>query len=202
MKKIDEISIEDFKKFDGGWSIAPIPSYIAFKHVHFDDKLNILEFGSGKGTTNIVDFLKSKKIDFNYTSVENDKNYAKTNDVDYIIYHLSTEYTMRDIENIKLSLFLVYDLVIVDGPTGFGRAGWYEKIKGNVKEGTIIYIDDFHHYEEFGIELDKSFEYDVISLYNKNPSFEIVNEGIEIVQENAPYNFDKSYKIVKVKSIK
>jgi hypothetical protein len=202
MEKINEIKLEDFKDFNGGWSLAPIPTFFTLKNVNFDKTLNILEFGSGQGTTNIVNFLNSKNVDFNYTSVENDKSYAKTEGVEYILYDIPNNYEMSHIDNVDLPLSLIYDLVIVDGPTGVGRAGWYKKIKNNVRPGTTIYVDDFHHYSEFGTELDNSFEYELISLYNKNSSFEIVNEGIDVVSENTPYIFDKSYKIVKIKNIK
>jgi hypothetical protein len=200
-----ETDIQDFIHFNSGWSLSPYEIYLSIKNVTFENKLKILEFGSGDGTTKLVDFLNKKNVIFCYTSVEHDKSFAKTPNVDYITYDLSNGYNLSEIENVDLHLEKIYDLVIVDGPNGIGRCVWYSKIKNNVREGTIILVDDFHHYKEFSLELDKNFEYEVINLYNQNLSFsaEKINEGLEIV-DNFSSNLvgDKSYKIVRITKIK
>ncbi len=41
----------------------------------------------------------------------------------------------------------VYDIVVVDGPHGNGRNFSFLHIKNFVAKGTIIYIDDYNHYD-------------------------------------------------------
>lgn len=201
---MEKINLEDFSKFPSGWSLSPYSIYLACKHTTNNGVLNVLEFGSGEGTNQLVALLNSKEINFKYTSVEHDSTYAKTPNVEYIIYPLAHNYNPNDIENIQLTLTDVYDLVIVDGPHGVGRAKWYSKIKKNVKEGTIILIDDFHHYLEFETELNKVFEYNLINVFNIDKRFtvDVVNEGLELVDINSPYHGNKTHKIIQVKKIK
>ena len=203
MKKI-QVEINDFSNFKGGWGLAPFEIYLTIKHVEFNDVLNILEFGSGDGTTNLVNLLKLKNVIFDYTSIEHDEAYAKTPDVKYHLYNLNNNYVSEDITKVTLELDKTYDLVIVDGPHGVGRANWYSKFKKNVRNGTIILVDDFHHYKEFGEELDKHFIYETVNLFNQNRQFTEtdINEGIETIDINNSFIMDKSYKIIKVKGIK
>lgn len=198
---MENITLNDFAKFNGGWSLSPYTIYLAMKHVNFKNKINILEFGSGEGTKNLVDFLQSKNINFDYLSIEHDKNYAKNEFVKYFLYDLNYSYSPEDIEKVDLTLEGIYDLVIVDGPHGVGRSKWYEKIKNHVKSGSIILIDDFHHYTEFETELNKVFEYDTINVFNIDERFtnNIVNEGIDIVDINSPYHYRKTHKVIKIK---
>ena len=203
MNKI-QIELNDFSSFKGGWGLAPYPIFLSIKHVEYEDKLNILEFGSGDGTTYLTNLLQNKNVSFDYTSIEHDKKYANTPNVHYQLYDLKHDYTANDLDKVVLKLDKIYDLVIVDGPHGSGRAKWYSKFKNNVKEGTIILIDDFHHYTEFGDELDRHFNYNTINIFNQNRRFSPmdINEGVEIVDINSPYIMDKTYKIIKVINIK
>jgi predicted O-methyltransferase YrrM len=189
------VKVEDFSKFTGGWGMSSYSMFLAIKHSLYESKLNILEFGSGDGTSHLVNYLNSKDIKFNYVSVENDKNYAKTPNVNYIY----KTYDVNSIDALDLNLNDVFDLVIVDGPHGVGRAKWYSKFKNNIKEGTIIIVDDYHHYKEFSEQLDANFEYININTFNQNNKWQIINDGIDPTDlENKYCNMDKSYKIVKV----
>lgn len=203
MKKIS-IELQDCHAFSGGWGIAPYEVYFSIKHLEYEEKLRILEFGSGQGTTNLVNLLVDKKIDFEYFSIENDINYAKTPLVKYQLYEIADNYDLNDLSKIDLDLIGYYDLVIVDGPHGVGRCKWYSKFKNNVREGSIILVDDFHHYKEFSTELDAHFEYDVINFFNTSRRFTDtdINYGIEQVDMNSNLISDKSYKIVKITKIK
>ena len=196
----NNIILSDFTNFVGGWSLSPYSIYLSYKHSTNNGIFNILEFGSGDGTNKLVEYLIDKKIDFKYTSIEHDTDYAKTPNVDYIIYPLDYDYTPSDIEKIDLKLDRIFDLVIVDGPHGVGRAKWYSKFKDNIRKGTIVLIDDFHHYEEFEIELNKVFEYETINIFNIDRRFtnETVNDGLELVDENSPYHSNKTHKIIKI----
>lgn len=60
-----------------------------------------------------------------------------------------------------------FDLILIDDPNGDKRSLWYSKIRGNVKEGTIILIDDFNHYKNFSDELDKNFNYELLSHHDE-----------------------------------
>jgi len=201
-KKI-HLELNEFLDFKGGWSLAPYSIFLAIKHLTYTNELNILEFGSGDGTTQLVDLLTKNNITFNYTSVEHDKAYAKTPNVNYQLYSLDGwNYNPNDLDLITLTLDRMYDLVIVDGPHGVGRAKWYSKFKNNVKKGTIVVVDDFHHYAEFGIELDTHFEYETINLFNCKGQHVIVNEGIDIADTTSPMVLEKSYKVVKILNIK
>ena len=194
------ITLSDFTKFIGGWSLSPYSIYLAYKYTTNNGILNVLEFGSGDGTNKLVEFLTTRKISFKYTSIEHDSNYAKTPNVDYIIYPLNYNYNPSDIENIDLILNDVYDLVIVDGPHGAGRAKWYNKIKKFIRQGTIMLIDDFHHYNEFETELNKVFEYETINVFNIDKRFttDIINDGLELVDVTSPHHCNKTHKIIKI----
>ena len=199
---MNNFTLEEFSKFSGGWSLSPYSIYLAMKHVNLiDNKINILEFGSGDGTKKLVEFLKSKSIDFDYVSVEHDKHYAESPEVEYILYKIPYDYTPIHIDSVELNLNKTFDLVIIDGPHGVGRANWYKKIQKNVKNNTIILIDDFHHYKEFEDELNRVFEYDTISVFNIDKRFtnQIVNEGIELVDVNSSLHGNKTHKVIKIK---
>lgn len=206
MQKIN-LQIEDFSDFKGLWGLTPYEIFIALKNTTYKDKLNILEFGSGDGTTNLVNLLNKKLVPFNYISVENDKNFATTENVNYIMYDLpidvnsSYDEYLLDKVNLKLD-DTIFDLVIVDGPHGVGRSRWYQKFKNNTREGTIILVDDFFHYTQFEDELNKNFKYDLINVFSSQLHItgNFINEGEDLTDMNHKLsNFEKCYKIVKVK---
>lgn len=199
---MDNLILEDVSKFPGGWSLSPYSIYLALKYTTVENnKINILEFGSGEGTKNLVEVLKNKSIKFEYVSVEHDTNYAKSQEVEYVMYNIPHNYKPSDIEAINLNIDKIFDLVIIDGPHGVGRAKWYKKILNNIKNGTIILIDDFHHYQEFEDELNKVFTYETINVFNIDKRFtkEIVNEGIELVNVGSDLHKYKTHKVVRVK---
>lgn len=203
MNKI-EVVLEDFASFKGGWGLAPYPTYFALKYVTYLEELSVLEFGSGEGTTILTNLLQKKQVPYRYRSIEHDAAYAKTPGVQYQLYSISHQYTPSEIDEVELQLEGVYDLVIVDGPHGVGRARWYSKFKDYVREGTIVLIDDYHHYKEFGDEFCKHFEYEVVNLFNENPRFTpyTINEGMERVDLSSSYIMDKTYKVVRIKRVK
>ena len=199
---MNDFKIEDFKNFIGGWSLSPYAIFLSLKYTNFgENKINILEFGSGDGTIKLINFLKSKNIEFDYTSVEHDINYQVSKEVKYIIYDLPKNYDPSHIENINLNLDKKYDLIIVDGPHGVGRSKWYKKFKDNVKDGTIVLVDDFHHYKEFDYDLDLNFKYELINVFNVDNRFtdKIVNDGFELIDITSPFHNNKTHKIVKIK---
>ena len=55
----------------------------------------------------------------------------------------------------------------MDGPNGDKRSLWYSKIRSVVKPGTLLLIDDFNHYKCFSDELDKNFNYELLSFSNE-----------------------------------
>ena len=92
---------------------------------------------------------------------------------------------MNDIENTFIP-DVQFDLILIDGPNGDKRSLWYSKIKNNVKIGTICLIDDFNHYKCFGEELDRNYEYELLSFSD---------------EPFVPYG-EHSWKIVRILSIK
>lgn len=202
--KID-ISLEDAKYFPGNFSLTPEEIYLALKHCSYREKFTILEFGAGESTVQLSKLLTQKHIPFEYHVFENDPLYIKNiGDVHYHYYFLPSipfhrcsewndvvaRYTLPDLPN--------FDLVIVDGPHGVARSQWYSKFKKYTKPGTIILIDDFQHFKEFGEALDKNFTYSTVIEYNQCPSWKIANEGME----HLTYYVNKTFKIVKVISTK
>jgi hypothetical protein len=171
----------DIPQFAGGWSYTQWEMTELFKHISYKDTYSILEFGSGASTILLYNhFIKYVK-DLTFITYEsNDGYYTPDNPGIKYVY-----YDENDINNVKIEDGK-YDLILVDGPNGDKRSLWYKKIRPNVKEGTIILIDDFNHYDCFGTELDRNFNYDVLS-YHDEP---FIAYG------------EHSWKIVKVTSLK
>lgn len=201
---MQNITINDFLHFPGEWSLSPYTIYLALKYCTYNEKINILEFGSGTGTECLIKFLTDKNISFNYTSVEHDKQFANNSNVNYIFYNLkSADFfydSSEDVKNVNLDLKDIYDLIIIDGPHGISRKFWYEKIINNIKSGTIIVVDDYHHFKDFETELYKNFKFDIINEFSAGTKFTPtdINQGIEQVNTNLPFNFNKTHIIVKI----
>ena len=191
--------LEDCEKFPGSFSLAPMEVYLALKHATYEDKFNVLEFGAGQGTIRLVELLNNKGIDFTYNSFENSPEYLlKIPNVTFHYYNLpwcewgTMEKWRPYVQAVQMIKLPTADLVIVDGPHGVSRADWYPKFKEFTREGTIILIDDFHHYREFGQALNENFVYETILEYHYN----YVNEGLEHIDGDV----GKCFKIVKVLS--
>lgn len=58
----------------------------------------------------------------------------------------------------------IYDIVLIDGPNGVLRSKWYSKIRNNISYNTIMLIDDYNHYNEFETELNRNYNYTILSL--------------------------------------
>ena len=124
------------------------------------DSINFLEFGAGTTTGKLYNALKTKYNNVNYVTYEDNPKWVPTNKgIDVRLYN------KKDLINGSLSIpsYEKYDIVIVDGPNGELRKYWYQIFKDNVKDNTIIHIDDAFHYPSFEDELDSTFKnYDVI----------------------------------------
>jgi hypothetical protein len=157
--------------------------FIDIDEIKIRNSYNILEFGSGDSSIKIANI---------FSNIDNLTYYTYESNSDYIQKHnkiINIEYDENNIQKIKLSDNIYgniqFDLVLVDGPNGDNRKFWYNKFKYYCKIGTIILIDDFNHYTSFGEELDKNFEYELLS-FNDEPF--------------VPYG-EHSWKIVKVLNI-
>lgn len=154
--------------FVGGWSytqreINELFKFIDLYQVAINNNFNILEFGAGNSSTKIANIINKVTNNLTYYTYESDWNFVPMdNRIRTIIYD------ENDIENVNLSLNITFeqkfDLVLVDGPNGNNRKFWYRKFKNYVKPGTIILVDDFNHYTSFGEELDKHFNYELLSF--------------------------------------
>lgn len=125
------------------------------------DNISVLEFGAGITTVKLYDALKTKYNDVNYVTYEDNPKWAPNHKgIDVRLYN------KKDLTSDKLSIpnDEKYDIVIVDGPDGELRKYWYEIFKDNVKDNTIIHVDDAFHYPSFESELSLTFKnYDIIS---------------------------------------
>ena len=59
-----------------------------------------------------------------------------------------------------------YDLIILDGPNGNGRNFSFLHIKNHINKNTIIFIDDYNHYD-FLEKCQELFDVDVIFKYTE-----------------------------------
>jgi hypothetical protein len=149
----------EFPKFNGGWSYTQLEMTELFKHLKFQPTFSILEFGSGDSTKKLYSYIRPQVQNLFFYTYESDNTFLETepSDIKYIKYNISEidSLTIPDIQ---------FDLILIDGPNGELRSKWYSKIKKNVKQGTILLIDDFNHYKSFSTELDKNFEYELLSF--------------------------------------
>lgn len=198
-----DITQDDTMGFPGDWSLNPQEIYRALKFTCYQNSMKILEFGAGEGTVQLTKFLVKKNISYEYHVFENNVQFAKELDnVTYYLYELPSNVHCNEwgstIENIELPILPIFDLVIVDGPHGVSRAKWYSKFKKYTRPGTVILIDDFHHYKEFEEALEKNFKYITIVEYNQAHTWKLINEGIDPLD---PLAGNKTFKIVIVKEV-
>lgn len=84
--------------------------------------------------------------DVDYTKQFNDKEYDKSLMYDKIsVLDASQKNNFYDIQENDLTG--LYDLIILDGPNGNGRNFSFLHIQKHVKTNTIIFIDDYNHYD-------------------------------------------------------
>lgn len=170
----------EIPNFLGGWSYTQKEMTELFKHIKYNENYSILEFGSGDSTNKIYNHFKKYTKNLMYYSYESNPEYMKENTPYYL--------KLYDINNIENTFIpdVQFDLILIDGPNGDKRSLWYSKIKNNVKIGTICLIDDFNHYKCFGEELDRNYEYELLSFSD---------------EPFVPYG-EHSWKIVRILSIK
>lgn len=191
------VQIEDCKDFPSDFSLAPEEIYYSLKYAMYQDTFQILEFGAGEGTRRLTELLQNLSIAYEYHSFENAWEYLI--DLPNVTYHYyslppapvgSLKEWRPVIQAIEMPDLPIADLVIVDGPHGVSRADWYAKFKYFTRPGTIILIDDFHHFKEFSEELDQNFVYETIIEYY----YPHINNGLESIDGIV----GKCFKIVRV----
>ncbi|MFA5753892.1 MAG: hypothetical protein WC905_00840 [Patescibacteria group bacterium] len=163
------INLAFLPEFNGGWSYETGSIHTALSHTTYtENTINVLEFGSGDSTRKMFNFLKDQILNVNYECYETDPKYVTEVPCNTILYKHPSEVKLLD---------RIYDLILIDGPMGIDRKYWYEKIKPCCRPGTIILIDDWNHFAEFELELQKNLKYIVIEINDgKHPlkSFKIV----------------------------
>jgi hypothetical protein len=170
----------EIPQFAGGWSYTQKEMTELFKHITYPDSYSILEFGSGASTILLYNHFSKYVKDLFFITYESDKSFYTNSPGITYVYYDENQINETVIPDRK------FDLILVDGPNGDKRALWYKKIRHCVKEGTIILIDDFNHYKCFGEELDRHFDYELLS-HSDEPF--------------VPYG-EHSWKIVRVKSVR
>ena len=175
----------DFSVFVGGWSYVGESLFQACNSLNIADtnSLSVLEFGCGDSTVKLHGILKNRLPDLKilYDCYENNPSFA--------ILHpniICTLYHKDNIDAVALSS-RKYDLVLIDGPHGVDRMKWYSKVTDVIREGTVVLIDDWNHYDEF----EESLIQDIGSVWNY--------DTICLADHKIPV---KSYKVVKITSRK
>jgi hypothetical protein len=110
---------------------------------HIEHGSNMLEFGSGQGTSLFTKY-------FNVTSIEHDNKFVGlAKESNYI--HAPIVNGWYDIEELTQLKDKVYDVILVDGPTGvIGRSGFIKNM-GLFNLNTIIVMDDLNRVAELSI---------------------------------------------------
>lgn len=145
--------------FNGGWSYSSKQIENLFKYLEGGPSIYVLELGSGDSTVKLYEYLKTKFDTVHFYSLETDNKYlCKDSRIHGILYD--------SIETCEIPN-QIYDLILVDGPTGEVRSMWYSKIKPFCKKGSIIHIDDFCHFETFSKNLDANFVYEVLDFHER-----------------------------------
>ena len=66
-----------------------------------------------------------------------------------------------------------YDIVLIDGPHGNGRNFAFLHIKNYIKTGTIIFIDDYCHYD-FLYKCQEIFDCEIIKQHDGNNDYFVI----------------------------
>lgn len=151
-------SEDDVMQFVGGWSYTPNEIRDFLKYISPRETYNVLEFGSGKSTRILYDIIERYCQHICYDTYETDESYR--------VVHKNVNTILYDINQIdQLNIpDKIYDIVLIDGPHGVSRSKWYSKIRNNISYNTVMLIDDYNHYTEFETELNRNYNYTILSL--------------------------------------
>lgn len=145
----------------GGWAYCTQQISQFIQDLPKQETIKIIEFGAGDSSVKIYNFLNKIYENVDYTCYETSSRWAPNHkNINVVMY--------KNVQEVDLGCDK-YDLILVDGPTGVTRKFWYNKLKNNVKSGTIVHIDDYDHYVEFEEELIKNIQYK--ELYRKSRKF-------------------------------
>ena len=105
--------------FVGGWSYSQKEINELFKHIVYAENYSILEFGSGDSTIKLYDHFKQSVANLTFITYESDPSFIQTHDtIQYV------KYNENDIPDLVIT-DKVFDLILIDGPTGDKRSLWY-----------------------------------------------------------------------------
>tara|TARA_R110000765_G_scaffold364243_3_gene454461 strand:+ start:1176 stop:1724 length:549 start_codon:yes stop_codon:yes gene_type:complete len=155
VNKMNNNIFDDLGLVDGTGAMTPRQASELGTVLPSGDSIKVLEFGSGNTTRKLCRALETKYKKVTYVTYETSEQWAISDD-----YTVETRmHTTHELceGTIKIPEDEKYDLVIVDGPDGELRQHWYPLFKNNVKEGTIVHIDDAFHYTSFEKEFRKYF---------------------------------------------
>jgi len=171
----------DIPTFSGGWSYTQKEMNTLFKFIEYKNNYAILEFGLGNSTNLIYSHFKKHTENLTYIGCETNMEYCKelNKNVEVIFYEID------QIKNISIPDIL-FDLILIDGPNGEYRSLWFNIIKKHVKQGTIILVDDFNHFQSFSDELDRNFEYELLDHYDEGPYIAYGEHSWKIVKVIGP----------------
>ena len=144
----------DIPTFYGGVSYTQTGMAELFKHITYRANFSILEFGSGNSTEKLHEHFKKNVENLVFYSYESDPRFLKP--------HAEIKFILYDDQNVKSIEIpqIAFDLILVDGSTTDKRA-IFSKIRENIKDGTILLIDYFNHFESVSDQLAGNFEYDL-----------------------------------------
>jgi hypothetical protein len=150
----------DTPTFYGGVSYTQTGMAELFKHITYRANFSILEFGSGNSTEKLHEHFKKNVENLVFYSYESDPRFLKP--------HAEIKFILYDDQNVKSIEIpqIAFDLILVDGSTTDKRA-IFSKIRENIKDGTILLIDYFNHFESVSDQLAGNFDYDLLASNNE-----------------------------------
>ena len=150
----------DIPTFNGGVSYTHAEMTELFKHIIYHKNFSILEFASGNSTVKIYDHFKKHVKNPIFYSYESESRFLKPHTGVNFVHYSEQAINSVEIPNIK------FDLILFDGSTS-NKKSLLSKIKDNVKDGTILAIDYFNHFECVSDLLDINFEYELLGSNNE-----------------------------------